>query len=207
LWKCIRMEHFRHLGLVVLNTSIHNFLSIWLLSEPPTVLVCPYEALQLGEVSKGEPGCWGVCVRGTRSKEQDKLSHQHLPPTTHTHGQPPPRADGYGLHKAAAPKVELFSVSSSGTPGQDDGKGHWVRNWFTFQIETLIDSDLSLFTSHYHQEPLSPFHVPRDQGLSLSSQGSDLTHSWLWDVYVSRLMQVCRVGVVGWVPSISKMQN
>jgi hypothetical protein len=28
LWKCIRMEHFRHLGLVVLNTSIHNFLSI-----------------------------------------------------------------------------------------------------------------------------------------------------------------------------------
>lgn len=49
-------------------------------------------------------------------------------------------------------------------------RGIWAGTWFTFQIESLIDSDLSLFTFHYPQEPLSSFYVPGDPDLSLTSK-------------------------------------
>lgn len=45
-------------------------------------------------------------------------------------------------------------------------------------METLIDSDLSLLTSHYYGEPLSSFHVSGDPGLSFSSRDAGLTRSW-----------------------------
>lgn len=115
-----------------------------------------------------------------RSKEGDGLNCQCSP-----HGAEPSWSKQLWLHKEAAPKAELFSFPSSGTPGPGRGEGG-IRSgtWFTFQKETLIESDLGLFISHYHPEPLSAFNFPGEPALSLQ-QGSGLTHSGPSDVRVS----------------------
>lgn len=168
-------ENLRHLGLVpgvstpaiTQASDAHRSPQIWA------------EALGLAGFSTGHSGPEGLVSAEPRSNEGDVLNCQCSP-----RGAGPSWSKQLWLHKAAAPKAELFSFSSSGTPGPGRGKGG-IRSgtWFTFQMETLIESDLGLFISHYHPEPPSAFNVPGEPALSLQ-QGSGLTHSWPSDVCV-----------------------
>lgn len=115
-------------------------------------LLGSWRALEIGAIA-ATLAAEGLVSVESRSREEGRLSCQGSTPP-HM-GQALYRTDSCGLRKAATAKASLFFLP----PGlQDQDEGFQAGTWFTFQRETLIDPDLSLFTSHYHQEPLSSFH-------------------------------------------------
>ena len=161
---------------------------------------CLAKALKLGGFSISHPGCWGLSVSKTKGQKGARLSHQHFLHRTF----PNPQSKWFWLPQGNTSKscpIVFSFLWDSRTKIRGKGIG---LDWFVFQAEILIASDLSLFTSHYLLESLSPFHVSRHQVLSPSCQGSGLTYSWPSDICVPMSAHVCRVEVVGGAHSVNK---